>query len=153
MGCVSLKEALQKLFKRKEKQEKHRFASGIQQRWLKNILSIMAVIVVLVGVAFIGDEYRYDDNDDLDPILEGDDPDDRTTVCVNDLMFFRIFDGEMIWRPRLPVEMCGKRFDFRQYNIELPRVGKDVKLTHLGDPKQSVVLRWNGRRFDVVKMK
>lgn len=108
---------------------------------------------VLVGVAFIGDEYRYDDNDDLDPILEGDDPDDRTTVCVNDLMFFRIFDGEMIWRPRLPVEMCGKRFDFRQYNIELPRVGKDVKLTHLGDPKQSVVLRWNGRRFDVVKMK
>ena len=52
MGCLSLKEALQKLFKRKEKQEKHRFASGIQQRWLKNILSIMAVIVVLVGIAF-----------------------------------------------------------------------------------------------------
>ncbi|MBO4419846.1 MAG: HAMP domain-containing histidine kinase [Oscillospiraceae bacterium] len=52
MGCLSLKNPEQKQALRAEKRKKSRFASGIRQRWLKNILSIMAVIVVLVGVAF-----------------------------------------------------------------------------------------------------
>ena len=103
---------------------------------------------VLVGVAFIGDEYRYEGNDDLDPILPGEDPDDRVTACINDLMFFKINGDEMIWRPRTPEVMCGKKFDFRQYDIELPRVGKDVKLTRRSDNKV-ILLKWTGSRFTV----
>lgn len=103
---------------------------------------------VLVGVAFIGDEYRYEGNDDLDPILPGEDPDDRVTACINDLMFFKINGDEMIWRPRTPEVMCGKKFDFRQYDIELPRVGKDVKLTRHSDNKV-ILLKWTGSRFIV----
>ena len=52
MGCLSLKNPEQKQALRAEKRKKNRFASGIRQRWLKNILSIMAVIVILVGAAF-----------------------------------------------------------------------------------------------------
>ena len=48
MGCLSLKNPEEKQAKR----QKNRFASGIRQRWLKNILSVMAAIVILVGVAF-----------------------------------------------------------------------------------------------------
>ena len=103
---------------------------------------------VLVGVAFIGDEYRYEGNDDLDPILPGEDPEDRVTACINDLMFFKINGDEMIWRPRTPEVMCGKKFDFRQYDIELPRVGKDVKLTRRSDNKV-ILLKWTGSRFTV----
>ena len=106
---------------------------------------------VLVGVAFIGDEYRSDDNDALDPILPGEDLDDRNTVRANDLMFFKINSGEMIWRPLTPEVMCGQKFDFRKYDIELPRVGKNIKLTHNDDPKKSVVLKWTGSNFTVSK--
>ena len=52
MGCVSLKEPEQKQAQREEKRKKRRIASGIRQRWLKNILSITAAIVILVGIAF-----------------------------------------------------------------------------------------------------
>ena len=48
---MSLKEP-EKRAARGEKRKKRRAASGIRQRWQKNILSIMAVIVLLVGVAF-----------------------------------------------------------------------------------------------------
>ena len=52
MGCVSLKNPEKKKTKREEKQNKRKVASGIRQRWFKSILSLMAAIVVLVGVAF-----------------------------------------------------------------------------------------------------
>jgi signal transduction histidine kinase len=52
MGCLSLKDPAKKHAAREEKRKKSRFASGIRQRWLKNILSIMAVVVIVVGVAF-----------------------------------------------------------------------------------------------------
>lgn len=48
MGCLNLKNPEEKQAKRKKK----RFASGIRQRWLKNILSVIAAIVILIGVAF-----------------------------------------------------------------------------------------------------
>ena len=44
--------ASEKRAAREEKRKKRRFASGIRQRWQKNILSIMAAIVIMVGVAF-----------------------------------------------------------------------------------------------------
>ena len=46
------KQAEQKRAKRAERRKRLRVASGIRQRWLKSILSIIAVIVILVGVAF-----------------------------------------------------------------------------------------------------
>ena len=49
---MSLKDPEQKRAAKEEKRKKRRFASGIQQRWQKNILSVMAVIVILVGIAF-----------------------------------------------------------------------------------------------------
>lgn len=52
MGCLNLKNPEQKQALREEKRKKRRFASGIRQRWLRSILSLMAVIVILLGVAF-----------------------------------------------------------------------------------------------------
>ncbi len=52
MGCLSLKNPEEKQAKREEKRKKRRFASGIRQRWLRSILSVMAMIVILIGVAF-----------------------------------------------------------------------------------------------------
>ena len=55
MGRLIRKDPEQKQAAREKKQkkrEKRRFASGIRQRWLKNNLSILAAIVILVGVAF-----------------------------------------------------------------------------------------------------
>ena len=49
---MSLRDLEQKRAAKEEKRKKRRFASGIQQRWQKNILSVMAVIVILVGIAF-----------------------------------------------------------------------------------------------------
>ncbi len=49
---MSLKDPEQKRAAKEEKRKKRRFASGIQQRWQKNILSVMAVVVILVGIAF-----------------------------------------------------------------------------------------------------
>ena len=51
MGRMS-RSASEKRAAREEKRKKRRFASGVRQRWQKNILSIMAAIVILVGVAF-----------------------------------------------------------------------------------------------------
>ena len=52
MGCLSLKNPEQKQALRAERRKKRRFASGIRQRWLRSILTIMAIIVVFMGVAF-----------------------------------------------------------------------------------------------------
>ena len=52
MGCLSLKDPKKKQKRREEKQEKRRVVSGIRQRWLKNILSLIAAIVILLGAAF-----------------------------------------------------------------------------------------------------
>ncbi|MBQ1410626.1 MAG: HAMP domain-containing histidine kinase [Oscillospiraceae bacterium] len=52
MGCLSLKDPEQKQALREEKRKKKRLASGILQRWLRNILSLMSVIVILLGAAF-----------------------------------------------------------------------------------------------------
>ena len=52
MGCLSVKNAEEKQARREEKRKNRRFASGIRQRWLRSILSLMAVIVILLGIAF-----------------------------------------------------------------------------------------------------
>lgn len=52
MGCLSLKDPQQRKTRREERRKKRRVASGLQQRWLKSILSLFAIIVLLVGVAF-----------------------------------------------------------------------------------------------------
>ncbi len=59
MGCLSLKNPEQKQVRREEKRKKRRLASGIRQRWLRNILSLMALIVILVGVAFTVANWFY----------------------------------------------------------------------------------------------
>ncbi|MBR1594200.1 MAG: hypothetical protein IJ692_06325 [Alloprevotella sp.] len=100
----------------------------------------------LVGVCFFGDEYKMDD----DGFTADCDEDDRT-ICINDLMFFRINPDECIWRPRTPQALCGRMFDFSAYDIQLPRQGKDIRLTHKTNPSRSLVLRWTGKGFDVKK--
>lgn len=52
MGCLSLKKPEEKQALREEKRKKRGFASGIRQRWLRSILGLMAIIVILLGVAF-----------------------------------------------------------------------------------------------------
>ena len=52
MGCLSLRDPKLKRAVREEKRKKRRIASGIRQRWLKSILSLMTAVVILVGAAF-----------------------------------------------------------------------------------------------------
>ena len=52
MGCLSLRDPQKKQTRREARRKKRKLAGGLQQRWLRNILSIVAVIVILVGVAF-----------------------------------------------------------------------------------------------------
>ena len=52
MGCLSLKDPEEKKVRREEKRKKRRFAAGIRLRWMKTILSVMAAIVVIAGIAF-----------------------------------------------------------------------------------------------------
>ena len=98
---------------------------------------------ILVGVALSGDEY--------DPVVTDDE--DRMVLNVNDLMFFEIKKGEAVWWPRTPKVMTGRDFNFHDFNVELPRVGKDITLSPGYDnPKAgNYLLKWNGAKFTVVR--
>ena len=102
----------------------------------------------LIGVALIGDEYICD-GIDYDKSYYN--PDDNRTINVNDLMFFKIDPEEVLWQPKTPKEMCGHKFNFHQYSIQLPRKGKDVVLKHKSNPKENYTLQWNGTSFKAVK--
>ncbi|MBR5102514.1 MAG: hypothetical protein IK092_05270 [Muribaculaceae bacterium] len=106
---------------------------------------------VVVCVAFEGDEYRWEGNDDFKPLPNPDDPEDEDNwyVGVNDMMFYEIKKNEIFWWPRTPEMMCGKTFNFDQYDIQLPQQGKDIKLISKSDENKVVVLKWNGKNFDV----
>ncbi len=99
---------------------------------------------VLVGVSLSGDEY--------DPTATDED-DDRLVNNVNDLMFFEVKKGEAVWWPRTPKVMTGRDFNFHDYNVELPRMGKDITLSPSDDdPNEgNFLLKWNGSRFTVVR--
>ena len=44
-------------------------------------------------------------------------------------------------------EICGKNYKLADYNIRLPRQGKDIILTNESKPSANVVLKWNGNGF------
>ncbi|MBQ1371332.1 MAG: HAMP domain-containing protein [Oscillospiraceae bacterium] len=52
MGCLSLKTLKKKQGSREEKKKEKKVVSGIRQRWLKSILSLISAIVILIGLAF-----------------------------------------------------------------------------------------------------
>ena len=95
----------------------------------------------LIAVALQGEVYHYFNNDSDDECC------DRTTVTFNDLMFFKIDKGEVMWQARTPLTLCGRTFDFTHYDIQLPRSGKDIILKHKTNPKENYRLKWNGTRF------
>lgn len=100
----------------------------------------------LIGVALQGYEYNMEET-------YGNDDDDELFVCLNDIAFFRIRPGEMIWRPVAVKDICGQELAFLLYDrIELPRQGKDIKLVEVAEFGDEAVttLSWDGTRFKVI---
>lgn len=91
---------------------------------------------IIVGIALQGEEYTDERYGDGPPVRS-----------VNDLMFFKVEKGEVMWLPKTPRQMLGRDYDFTRYDIALPRVGKDITLTPKGRVGKTVVLRWNGKDF------
>ncbi len=52
MGCLSLRNPRKKQDSREEKKKEQRVVSGIRQRWLRSILSLISAIVLLLSTAF-----------------------------------------------------------------------------------------------------
>ena len=103
---------------------------GVQMRyWRCNDGSI------LIGIAVEGDEYTDGDCED------------RSTVNINAMQFFRTKTDIALWTPYSMKEICGKNYKLADYNIRLPRQGKDIILTNESKPSANVVLKWNGNGF------
>lgn len=102
----------------------------------------------LVAVALQGNEYICE-GIDYDKSFY--DPDDERCININDLMFFKIDYEEVLWQPKSPKEMCGNKFNFHEYSIELPRKGKNIVLKHKTNSKANYTLQWNGTSFKAVK--
>lgn len=109
----------------------------------------------MVAVALKGDEYNEEEPDEalLSSMSESERDEyieDHITACVNNLMFYKIMKNEAIWRPRTPQKLCGRTFNFSEYDIQLPKGrDKDIRLTHNADPRKNVVLKWNDGTFIV----
>lgn len=97
---------------------------------------------ILVAVALQGFEYKGDANAGA----RDDDPHDERTIPVNDLMFFKIDKGEVIWLPKTPLQILGRQYNFNYYDVQLPRYGKDITIRRHG-ASSTITLRWNGTDF------
>lgn len=101
----------------------------------------------LVGVLLQGHEYKptYKEYEETEY-------NDDMTFCYTDLMFFRLTNEDLIWHPVKPEQLCGRSINFRYFNIELPRRGKDITLTRTFGDGKSYKLKWNGTKFTVVTL-
>ena len=97
----------------------------------------------LIAVAFEGDEYVTELNEDLHHPVDEDD----IFLNINDLMFYYIEKGEVYWLPRTPEQMFGKKLNFAKYSIQLPREGKTITFTDRDTEKVAATYTWNGSRF------
>ncbi len=110
---------------------------------------------ILIAVAIQGDEYtderECDSDHDSDSEKDNGDcecrGDDGITVNINDLMFFKILSDEALWRPITPQALCGRTFDFSNYEIVLPQEGKDIELRATTKGPASYRLTFNGTAF------
>ena len=101
----------------------------------------------LIGVSVQGYEYMDIPEEEMEP--DEDDEYGNWTVCFNDLAFFRVLEDELLWRPVLPKDLFGWDYDFEEFYVELPRSGKDIRMTdHDGEV---TLLKWDGARFSVTK--
>ena len=104
----------------------------------------------LIGVALQGYEYNMEEAEEG---TYGDDyGDENLFVELNDIAFFRVLPGEMIWRPVPVKQICGREILFLRYDrIELPRQGKDIKLIEVAEFGDEAVttLAWDGSRFTI----
>ena len=103
----------------------------------------------LIGVALQGYEYNLEEPD---PSWSDEEAEENIFVNLTDLAFFRIKDGEAIWRPVTARQVCGRDMNFRRYDaIELPRQGKDIRLTFGNEDftETVTILKWNGNGFTV----
>ncbi len=97
---------------------------------------------LLVGVAFEG----YDE-----AVMMVENEDDMKALSLNGLMFYRIAHDTVIWNPETPKQVFGRDFHFAEYEIQLPRQGKDILLKYNSEKKngKSYLLKWNGNGFNV----
>ena len=102
----------------------------------------------LIGVSVQGFEYNTDVPEEEMEADEDDEFEDWT-VCFNDLAFFRVLEDELIWRPVQPKDLFGWDYDFKEFYVELPRSGKDIRMTDTDG--EVTLLKWDGARFSVTK--
>lgn len=102
----------------------------------------------MVAVALRGEEY-VDTEEEQGEVEESDDMEGMNVISINNLMFYHICKDEAIWRPCTPKKLCGRTFDFTEYDIQLPQKGKDIRLYHSTDARKNVVLKWNDGKFKV----
>ena len=100
---------------------------------------------ILIAVAIQGDEYKPDRSCDSDS-------DEDPTVHISDLMFYKIHGDEALWRPIMPQELCGRTFDFGNYEIVLPEEGKDIELRATTKGPDSYRLIFNGTAFTPTRL-
>lgn len=96
---------------------------------------------VIVAVAIQGREYKPEGYVNT----AHDDPEEPSTI-INDLMFFKVEKGEVMWLPKTPKQMTGKNFNYANYEIKLPREGKNITLINRNNGSKTT-LRWNGQNF------
>ena len=102
----------------------------------------------LIGVSVQGYEYNIEvSEEEMEPDEDGEYGD--WTVCFNDLAFFRVLEDELIWRPVQVKDLCGWDYKFEEYYVELPRTGKDIRMTDTDG--EVTLLKWDGARFSVTK--
>ncbi len=98
----------------------------------------------LIAVAFTGVEYSGDDNIGFPTVDE-----DGRVVNITGMQFYRIDPDEVMWQPRTLKSLSGRAIKLSDYNIELPRKGKNIVLKPHGENKPNVTLVWNGNSFSV----
>lgn len=78
---------------------------------------------------------------------------DMERCCTNALMFYKLNEYGVWWDPVMPKQIVNKDLRYYDYQIQLPRQGKDIKLKWGPQERtgKNYTLKWNGNGFDVVE--
>ena len=91
----------------------------------------------LYGVAFSG--YRYLDESEMNG--------GQRDESISDLLFFELKKGERRFVPIAPEIVLGMKYDFKQYQVKLPRHGKDIRLMDKNGSRLIKTIKWNRNSF------
>ena len=78
---------------------------------------------------------------------------DLERCCTNALLFYKLNEYGCWWEPVLPNQIVSKDLRYYDYQIQLPRQGKDIKLKWRQEERtgKNYTLKWNGNGFNAVQ--